>query len=145
MHQLWKTPGFWCRFAGLTPFQYCCWPTCAAAQQLQSLSHHGPAALLLLLLLLSLAKMQNACAGANPCISSSTLAEQSSAFPVTGASSIQVRLQRCSSEHLNNLSNIACNGTVLAVWATCEIDLKARDSFLRHTGTKHKPLAATSL
>jgi hypothetical protein len=92
---------------------------CSCWQQLQHLSQHGPAALLLLL---SLAKMQNACPGANPCISSSTLAEQSAALPVTGAGSILVRLQpgcnlqrRCSSEHLNIQSKNACNGTVLAV------------------------------
>jgi hypothetical protein len=98
-----------------------------------------------MMLLLLLAKMQNACPRANPCISSMTLAEQPAAFPVTGAGSSLVRLQSCSSEHLSNLSRNACSGTVLAVRPTYETDLKARDTFLRQTGTKHTPLAATSL
>jgi hypothetical protein len=56
-----------------------------------------------------------------------------------------VRLQRRNSEHLNNLGNNACNGTVLAVWPIDATDLKAHDTFLRQAGTKHKPLAATPL
>jgi hypothetical protein len=61
------------------------------ALQLSNCNRYHIMVPLLLLLLLSLLKMQNACPGANPCKSSSSLAEQPAAD--TGAGSNLVRQQ----------------------------------------------------